>query len=102
VGGLWGTGGNNVWAAVGSSTLQHWDGASWTPVAPGFSVPMFAIWGRSATELWAGGQDGKLAAYDGTHWTALHKIPGYHVLGFSGAGSTVLEATYYVVACKLP
>ncbi|MGE5181707.1 MAG: hypothetical protein ACM31C_06580, partial [Acidobacteriota bacterium] len=46
-----GTGAQDLWAVQGDGTLQHWDGASWTPAGPA-NVLVRRIGVLSATDVW--------------------------------------------------
>jgi cysteine-rich repeat protein len=70
--GLWGTGPDNVFA-VGETTILHYDGKDWTPMAfPIFAGTLQAIWGSHARHVFAASETGRLYHYDGTQWSPMH------------------------------
>jgi hypothetical protein len=54
--GVWGSGPNDVWAAVGD--LVHWDGSAWTLAQIGTNsnpVGLSGVWGTAQDDVWAVG-----------------------------------------------
>ncbi len=71
-----------VWAAPGGAGGQYavgergtivrsTDGATWTPMTSGSSLPLFTVWGASATDVFAGGESGTVLRFDGRAWTSV-------------------------------
>jgi hypothetical protein len=60
---LWGTAGNDVWAALASGKIFHFDGQAWTLKATPTSVGLNAIHGFDSQHVWAVGDEGKILQY---------------------------------------
>ncbi len=72
---VWGTSASDVFAAGGplgnggSSAMLHYDGTSWTTLAPGGTETLWWTHGTSDTDVWAVGENGRITHYDGTSFT---------------------------------
>ncbi|MEO8563495.1 MAG: hypothetical protein ABI601_15555 [bacterium] len=72
---VWGFSATDVWVggpSGGPTTLQHWNGSSWTP-AGGYCTltPLkcetTSLWGAASNDVWAVGSE--FVHYDGSAWT---------------------------------
>jgi hypothetical protein len=86
---VWGTSDDDIWAAGQDPTVQHWDGKSWSPVAPQGSLTASypscnGIWGSSSTDVWFACTGGVIFHFDGT---ALTEPPGLPIPNTSTLGS---------------
>lgn len=60
----------DLWG-FGWSTIQHWDGVSWTSVDCPVGETFYGSDAQSANDIWAVGDDGAIAHYDGSAWHAV-------------------------------
>lgn len=93
---FWAVSPQDIWGVGNSATIIHYDGTSWSVVAPptGFQFDINGIWGSSATDLWAVGQAGSLLHYDGSKWRDLttSSPTGQTLFGVWGLGSKDIYA----------
>lgn len=76
LGGVWGAGDDDLWAA-GGSELIRWNGSAWTVFATpdaGEPVSFHGLWGAAANDIWALGRTTSSGAsvaahFDGARWT---------------------------------
>ncbi len=73
---VWGTGPNDVWAVGGplgtapfASLVLHFDGTSWTRLAPGGTATYWWTHGTSKTDVWFVGEEGRITRWDGAKLT---------------------------------
>jgi len=97
---------NDVWAVGGTdqsgppyqSLVEHWDGASWSLVAPAsFPGVLYAVVARGPTDVWAVGTEnypgrGLIEHWDGTTWTATYLRFGAVLRGVAVAGPRTIWA----------
>jgi hypothetical protein len=62
---------NGELIAVGYETVMHFDGNTWTDVAPGIPAWLLDVWGASPQDVYAVGYNSALLHYDGSFWIAL-------------------------------
>jgi hypothetical protein len=99
--GLWGASPTDWWAVGDPTTILHWDGAQWSPVASGTPERLTGVWGSSANAVWAVGRGGTIVFWDGAAWTPvpsgttqdLESISGVSAddIWVAGAGGTVVH-----------
>ena len=63
--GLWGHGGDDLWAVGNRGSIVHWDGKGWTREETAVSLPLKSIWGQ-----WAVGANGLILRREGRRWEA--------------------------------
>ncbi|HVM65127.1 MAG TPA: hypothetical protein VMU14_09725 [Acidimicrobiales bacterium] len=79
--GVWAPADNDVWA-VGMATTVHWDGTSWTKVAPAptkYSQELSGVWGSGPNDVWTvgwGDFPNNVQHWDGSSWT-VPSLPSY-------------------------
>jgi hypothetical protein len=80
--GVQGTGPNDVWA-VGTSTIEHWNGSSWSISFFRYDVFFQQVTAISSTDAWAVGGNGKPKAFhwNGTGWTEASPAASSGTLG---------------------
>lgn len=85
---FWAVTSQDIWGVGNSGTIIHFDGTSWSVVAPptGFMFDLNGIWGSSANDLWAVGQAGSLLHYDGDKWKEQVSPTGQTLFGVWGLG----------------
>lgn len=73
---------NDIWAVRSGqpASLEHWDGAAWTPVASPIAAGEFvpALWGTATDDVWAVVSTlsaGRLMHWDGARWTESWRNP---------------------------
>ncbi len=66
---MWFASSTDGWAVDGTTTAQHWNGATWTPVATGALVGLTAIQGFATQEVWAVGGP-SVRRWNGAAWTS--------------------------------
>lgn len=88
---LWGSVGNDVWAASDTSKLLHYDGAGWKVEALPQYSSVVGFWGSGPKDLW-GIDFTTLLHYDGATWSEAN--PGFHIPlhGLWGSGPKDLWA----------
>lgn len=74
--GVWGAAPDDLYVAGGldgSSTVLHWDGARFAPVAaaPSLGNTWFKVWGSARDDVYLVGDAGAAAHFDGATWTRL-------------------------------
>lgn len=55
--------------------LNHWDGAAWTNVGPGYSTgnpSLYRVWASSPSNIYAVGDYKEVLHYDGSAWSQLN------------------------------
>ncbi len=67
--GVYGFGGDDVWAVGDDATVLHWDGHTWTALATPFDGTsdkprLFSVWGSGPKDVWIGG-NGVMLHYTG-------------------------------------
>lgn len=69
--GMWGTSPTNLYALTWNGEVDHFDGATWTPVrtATGTLIIFREMTGFGPDDIWALGGQGTILRYDGTTWT---------------------------------
>jgi hypothetical protein len=100
--GVYCTASNDCWAvgnkySATESLFMHWNGSTWSRVAPGSPSPSSDINMVSCTtanSCWAGGASGLVARWNGSNWTEFSSpVSNLHINGIdvqppTGAGST--------------
>jgi hypothetical protein len=102
-GAIWGSASNDLWAIVGDTVVQRWDGAMWKPSGPTTftPTPLRAIHGSSRFDVYLAGDGGAIYHSDdvGLTWAidtsqttvALHGVFSVGARAWAvGAGGTVL------------
>ena len=84
---IWGTGGNNVFAAGKSGTILHYDGSSWSSMSSGTTADINSIWGSDSNNIFAAGKSGTILHYDGSSWSAMSSGTAGDLYGLWGSGS---------------
>jgi hypothetical protein len=70
--GIWGTDGNDIWAAGDQGALVHWDGSSWTPIQSATVADLGAVWGSGSEDVWVIAKGtGFMEHWDGRAWTLV-------------------------------
>jgi hypothetical protein len=78
---------NDVWAVGFNSTVVHYDGEAWEPVAmPEPAGILTAVWASSANDVLVGGQNGILFHYDGSAWVKVETGSDHWIRSISGTG----------------
>ena len=73
LGGVWGSGPNDVFAVGDDGGIFHYDGISWTPMTSGLEGSgeyLNTVWGLSSTDVYAAASNGVLH-WDGVSWSPL-------------------------------
>jgi hypothetical protein len=95
--GVWGSAPDDVYAV--GTTVQHWDGSSWSEVTvPG--TPTFnGIWGSDPTNIYAVGESGAVYRYNGSSWSNLNigAIGRLTSVGGSGRGDVWITGLFGVL-----
>jgi serine/threonine protein kinase len=81
---LWGSGGDDVWAAGGEGAILHWDGHAFEHVPSGTHELLRGLWGGARHDIWAVGDHGTILHWLGGGWSvvpsgvqaALHAVWG--------------------------
>jgi hypothetical protein len=90
---VWGTSSSDVWTGgtAGNTSLQHWDGASWTTMAGAETADVTGLWGTSSTNVYAVG--GTYAQrWDGVSWTDVPTDATSGLLAIWGSSATDIYA----------
>jgi hypothetical protein len=108
---VWGSGANDVWIVGGLTTtpeppavpsgpvgaIFHWDGATWSSVAPCFGVQFFeSVWGLGPNDVWVAG-DNQVLKWDGAGWYDFDQgdqIPGGIIDVWGTAVDDIWELEY--------
>jgi hypothetical protein len=72
---VWGTGAKDVWVMPGSSSIAHFDGASWKSTQLNLIGELSAVWGPAPNDVWAVGTAGAIVHYDGSSWSQVGHQP---------------------------
>jgi len=115
---LHGSAADDIWA-VGHGSLQHFDGASWSPRLSVTDDTLMGMWARSDNDAFAVDSAGRVLHWDGSHWSAKQTpatflssvtgtadddvwVAGTSVLHFDGtAWTTVLANTGYLSSAAI-
>jgi hypothetical protein len=91
---MWGTSPTDVYAVPSgaATTIQHFDGGTWSAVTIGASGTMRAIYGASATDIFVVGNNGGSRHFVGGIWTTPTGMNNIQINGVWGTGTT-----YYAV-----
>jgi hypothetical protein len=60
LGGLWGSGPNDIYATGGNGAIIRYDGATWSGQKSSSAYSLRAIWGISASDVWTVGPLGSI------------------------------------------
>lgn len=96
--GIWGAGGDDIWAvggdleAASGGVIWHYDGAAWTTrdltaVNAGGVPTLYKVWGRDADDVFAVGSEGTILHFNGTNWSAVDNESARTLFTISGDGS---------------
>jgi len=98
--GVWGAATNDVWAVGGNvdgtqpaGAVYHYDGSTWTNVAPQLAAggpTLFKVWGAAVDDVWACGQSGTVMHFDGQSWTSSTNAPFESLFTVHGNGAAVV------------
>ncbi len=67
---IWGSSGNDVFAAGGGGVLLHFNGSVWANLASGTANNLSGVWGSSGSDVFAAGSDGILLHFSGRAWNS--------------------------------
>ena len=92
-GAIWGSASNDLWAIVGDTALQRWDGAQWKAAGPtAFTpAPLRAIHGSSRFDVYLAGDGGAIYRTDdsGVTWAIDTSQTSVALRGIFSVGSRV-------------
>lgn len=90
---LWGSGPNDLWAAMLVGGLRHWDGRAWdysdrTDLPPDANTDIRGLFGFGPSDVWAVGTHAAIFHWGGTRWErASSPVSGVTFLGVWGGAS---------------
>jgi hypothetical protein len=90
---VWGTSSTDVWTGgtAGNTSLQHWDGASWTSMPGAETADVTGIWGSSSTDVYAVGST-YIQRWNGTSWSDVVSGATSGLLAIWGSSATDIYA----------
>ncbi|WP_394834900.1 hypothetical protein LVJ94_51220 [Pendulispora rubella] len=88
---------DDIWIG-GLDMLTHWNGTTWTNVAPIKDMYFIDLWGSSKSDIWATADDSPYTAkvrkvfhYDGARWTQA-SVEGGRIWGTSASAVWIVNA----------
>jgi hypothetical protein len=83
---LWGSSGSDIYG-VGSFTIKHYNGTSWSDLNTGTPQFLLSVWGSSATDIYAGGNAGLVMHSTGGTFTTVNSLT-------TGIGNEPIQAIW--------
>jgi hypothetical protein len=83
---LWGASGSDIYG-VGSFTIKHYNGTSWSDLNTGTASFLMSVWGSSATDIYAGGNAGLVMHSTGGAFTTIPSLT-------TGIGNEPIQAIW--------
>jgi hypothetical protein len=86
---VWGSGGDDVFAAGFDGAITHFDGTEWSRQPSGTRSRLDDVWGTARDHVVAVGVDGTIVQYDGTAWSVVASgvsVPLFAVWGSAADG----------------
>lgn len=74
---IWGTSSSNLFSVGTKGAIAHYNGATWTKMESGTTVPLEDIWGIDESHIWAAGNDTQVGRsvilfYNGSSWSTIY------------------------------
>lgn len=91
---IWGASASDIWigGTNGSTSLQHWNGSSWSQYPGVFATEdVLALWGSGSTNVYAVGGT-KIQQWNGTSWAGVTSGTTNSLLSVWGSSSTDVYA----------
>ncbi|WP_438045046.1 hypothetical protein [Sorangium sp. So ce128] len=88
LGGVWGSGPDDVFVVGDEGTIAHYDGESWQVTLLDSGEHLQAVWGSGPEDVFAVGLESAILHYDGERWRRMEAPTLASLYGVWGSAPT--------------